>query len=1140
MRKTTTLGLLVALSAALVIGCAGDSGKNIPPDEALARVRKYGGEYGSLGKGADAKTWEKAAYEYYRPASLNYFEDMDAMGTTDVVGAKKLALSPEAIKGRNAWVIWTAGNEAWWNWLAQYGYGTIDLLKLVDHTNRNVRFNRTGLMNEPATRPPTDAETEKTYGVRFARPGTTDSPAPGGKIHVEYRKDRDGWHPSSSFDPEKPYSDGGYNKSEPEHRYPVYGYPSGVVGLRLFPNPDFTKDAAARWNPKLYYEDSDEGRKYAKQPDTIRPYRVGMSCGFCHIAPHPLNPPADANAPEWANLSNNIGNQFMRIRAVFGNTLKPDNYLYHVFDSQLPGAVDTSGYPSDNNNNPNTINSFFGLAGRLNRAQHIPKETISADTLTYLRTYVDPKFESPRNVPRVLLDGSDSVGVHIALSRVYLNIGTHHQQWIRTQNPLIGFRKQEPFKLHDIAENSLYWHATLLRIDPMAAFFTASTDPMRLKDVVRPAAPNEAQALDKLLKENLRGTGLPWYTAAKTEPEPKKDDAKKDVPPKKAEPEKSLPIVGGAGDYAKGRQVFAKGCIACHSSVQPGDLIYLEQKLVAGPGRERLPALGELPPDWEMRPPAEREQLLAKALAPRQTLRLTEADRARLTRGDGELPPAYKQWADAAVHYPEFWEYTAKVRDKNGQVVKDGAGKEQATTVHNFLSIDERVSITLPHTNSGRAVATNALHGNVWEDFASETYKELAPVGAIRYHDPFSGAEKTYTPPGGGPGYYRVPTLISIWATAPFLHNNSRGMFNNDPSAAGRLKVFDDAIARHLSPELNRVPSKQVYWSGEGNERTIDDGWYSGKSGDQVTDTTKSAARRATDNGWIWRTTDESWLQFEGPHVPTLVGGVLGLSPFWMSVLPWVPALAFLLLGILLLLSERLIVVRERYFAWLWWLLAPIWWIVGFVGIVLAIGGTVFALHRFWPFVMLLDVATQESIWGLRFLAVVLPFVLFGSLALLFTIHRIRAGSPRRRIGQFVGAVCLVLALVSALSFGRFLSGRGEGVRLGPIPEGVPINIIANTNPNATREQKLEALTALTDFFLKYRNVKPGASEGNREASKGEREARRIEFEQTVGPALLRASKCPDYVTDRGHDYEFIRHLTAEEKAELIALLKTF
>jgi hypothetical protein len=483
--------------------------------------------------------------------------------------------------------------------LARYGYGTIDLLRLIDYTNRESRFQRTGLINEPGMRLPSDKETEDTFGVRFARP-ITDEGNP--KLHTEYRK-TPGWRPASSFDPTKPGA---------EQRYPIYGYPSGVVGLRLFPNPAFTKEAETRWrkNLHLYYEDTDEARKYTSDPNTIRPYRVGMSCGFCHIAPHPLNPPAKESEPEWANLSNNIGNQYIRIRAVFGNMLKPDNYLYHVFDSQLPGAVDTSGYPSDNNNNPNTINSFFGLPGRLDRAQNIPKETIGRDTLAYIRTYEEPTFANPHHVPRVLLDGSDSVGVPIALSRVYLNIGTHHQQWISVQNPLIGFRKQSPFKLRDLAENSLYWHATLLRVNPMAEFFTLSTNPMRLKD----APPTQKQ------KDSLRGTGkdrgLPWYT----------DPARAKEPTKKY------------SDYFAGRAVFAKGCIACHSSVQPGDLIVLEQKLTPGPNLDRLPPLGELPAGWESLPKAERLKKLDKALAPRRSLRLTEDDRSRLARGDGELP----------------------------------------------------------------------------------------------------------------------------------------------------------------------------------------------------------------------------------------------------------------------------------------------------------------------------------------------------------------------------------------------------------------------------------------------------------------------------------------------------------------------
>jgi hypothetical protein len=417
----------------------------------------------------------------------------------------------------------------------------------------------------------------------------------------------------------------------------------------------------------------------------------------------------------------------------------------------------------------------------------------------------------------------------------------------------------------------------------------------------------------------------------------------------------------------------------------------------------------------------------------------------------------------------------------------------------------------------------------VWQDFASQTYKELAPVGPISYRDPFSGSEKTYSPPGGGPGYYRVPTLISIWATAPFLHKNSLGLFNNDPSTAGRLAAFDDAIVRLLWPAKRQMPSTQVYWDGEKPARTVYDAWYEGKSTDQSPSAEKSSAQRELDGGWIWRTTEESWLQFDGPHVPYLIGGVLGLSPYSMSILPWLPALAFLTLGTLLLLSERLIALRERYFAWLWWILAPIWWVLGVGSAGLAAVGTVFVIYRFWPLVMVLDLGTQNSIWGLRLLAIALPIVLFGSLALLFTLHRIPPGRIRRRIEQFAGAVCLVLALIAALGLGRFLSGRGEGIKLGPIPEGVPLNILANVDPNASKEKKIAALNALEEFILKYRDAKAG-----------DKAIRKTAFEEQVAPALLGASKCPDFVTDGGHDYQFIRYLTDEEKRELIALLKTF
>jgi len=36
---------------------------------------------------------------------------------------------------------------------------------------------------------------------------------------------------------------------------------------------------------------------------------IRVSCGFCHIGPHPLNPPANPEEPEWKNLSGVIGGQ---------------------------------------------------------------------------------------------------------------------------------------------------------------------------------------------------------------------------------------------------------------------------------------------------------------------------------------------------------------------------------------------------------------------------------------------------------------------------------------------------------------------------------------------------------------------------------------------------------------------------------------------------------------------------------------------------------------------------------------------------------------------------------------------------------------------------------------------------------------
>jgi hypothetical protein len=122
----------------------------------------------------------------------------------------------------------------------------------------------------------------------------------------------------------------------------------------------------------------------------------------------------------------------------------------------------------------------------------------------------------------------------------------------------------------------------------------------------------------------------------------------------------------------------------------------------------------------------------------------------------------------------------------------------------NYLSTDERIPVTIVQTNAARALATNATAGHIWDNFSSETYKNLSPVGNIEVLNPFDNATTAFKVPGGGPGYYRVPSLVGIWATAPFFHNNSLGTYTGDPSVQGRIAAFNDAMEKLLWPEKRR------------------------------------------------------------------------------------------------------------------------------------------------------------------------------------------------------------------------------------------------------------------------------------------------------------------------------------------------
>ncbi len=622
-------------------------------------------------------------------APEDYFHDMD----------NGVALSEDEARGRNMWVLWTGGNDRFWDKMTTASLGVFDLLKIVTSDpsqthggkpyNRDTRWNWVGTMNEPCF--------DKATG-------------PDAKHFDLWLDVRRADCPADPFADEKKYPGvaiGARGKTLPVGSY--YGEPTGIIGLRLFPNPDFDDAAAARWDPKRYYTDP----AYYNDPKLVRPYRVGMSCGFCHVGPSPLHPPADPVHPAWSNLNSTVGAQYLWLDRLF--SYRPEasqgnaNFLDQLLSTYHPGTMDTSLVSTDYINNPRTMNAVYNLLPRLTMAKRWGKEILTGGELNNKQL---PGFFDPPDTawsPRVLKDAADSVGVLGALNRVYINIGLFSEEWTKHFIPFFGGKPISPIEISVAEKNSAYWQATEAGTPFMARFLVKAGQPDALKD-----APGGTQFL--------------------------------------------------AADSAvleRGKTVFADTCARCHSSKLPQPAEGMDPTGCAGPGY-----LDCWKKYWSW----------------------TKTD-------------AFKTQMRKIVLSPDF-----------------GEG--------NYLSSEARIPVTLLRTNACSPLATNAIADNIWSDFASSTYKALPSVGTITVQDPFTAKRTSYQMPAGGRGYTRVPSLVSIWSTAPFLLNNRLGPFSGDPSVDGRMAVFQASIEQLLWPEKRQHDALPSGGSFDGIiDRTTERSW---------------------------------------------------------------------------------------------------------------------------------------------------------------------------------------------------------------------------------------------------------------------------------------------------------------------------
>ena len=224
---------------------------------------------------------------------------------------------------------------------------------------------------------------------------------------------------------------------------------TGVIGMRKFENPNFVP---AQW----------DAQKYSEDPTIEPPYRIGLSCAICHVAFNPLNPPKDPEKPRWENLVAALGNQYIEEGKLFGASLKPDDFRWHVINTQQPGTSDTSRIGNDHINNPNAINAIFNLGDR-------PK---------YPEILNDG---STKEVNHILKDGADSIGVDAASLRVYVNIGTCSDYWLTLHDALQGRTPQRPFDIDKARKECVDWRNTEARMADAEAFLK-TLKPMHLKD----------------------------------------------------------------------------------------------------------------------------------------------------------------------------------------------------------------------------------------------------------------------------------------------------------------------------------------------------------------------------------------------------------------------------------------------------------------------------------------------------------------------------------------------------------------------------------------------------------------------------------------------------------------------------------
>lgn len=595
--------------------------------------------------------------------------------------------------GRLIWFKATGGNERFHTYTFQQRVGVlVDWFRVLRADQRDDRFWAWGIINDPSCCKPGEADCpakslDETFGLDWCpgddvllkhvgKPGYVD-PACGLK--------------DVALDPDDPHTKGGKVDQRHSACDLRFGTSTGALGIRKFPNPRFDADkwkalngGTASWegfNRKLDAAtgiESDSRVSKLADASIEPPFLIGTSCGSCHIAFDPLNPPADPAHPKWENIKGLVGNQYTRMSELLGSGMPKTALEYQMFAHARPGVTDTSAISHDQVNNPGTINALINVAQRpVFKGEAVSKWRKVASCAAgqdEARCWCEPgrdgkcwQFSTRTddvtpvflggtkvNLPgihHILKGGEDSTGAHEAIQRVYFNIGSCSEQcWVnhftdmRQVDPEQRGFGQTPFNVGQCRRDCPNFRAVEDRLQNILDFFASAESDQTDLQVARanvrkakgaPAAYGRAELVADLEKEF------------------------------------------GKGAVARGQTVFAENCARCHSSIPEAEGGAFKGRDFAAPS--------------EAHP--------------------------RKVRAD-------------------------------------------------FLGNDQATPVTEVGTFRCRALHSNHMAGHLYMEYASDVLRTRPVVADL----PEPEALKN-----GGRGYYRNISLVNVWATAPFMHNNAIG-----------------------------------------------------------------------------------------------------------------------------------------------------------------------------------------------------------------------------------------------------------------------------------------------------------------------------------------------------------------------------